>query len=51
MVQLLNENRVSPPGKPPEAPEHGDEVDEAMAAELREQQLAIWRERTAHRIR
>ena len=51
MVQLLNENRISPPGEPPEAPKHGDEVDEAMAAELREQQLAIWRERTACRIR
>ena len=51
MVWLLNENRVSPPGEPPEAPEHGDEVDEAMATELREKQLAIWRERTARRIR
>ena len=51
MVWLLNEHHVSPPGKPPEAPEHGDEVDEAMATELREQQLAEWTERTAHRIR
>ena len=51
IVQLLNDHRVSPPGKPPEAPEHGDEVDEAMAADLREQLLAIWRERTACRIR
>ena len=51
LVRLIQENSVSPLGEPPEAPEYGEDVDEARAAELRVQQLAEWREQEDERIR